>query len=140
MSDSTRTVDDFLIVVHSAERIVEVIYPTHPTPDMFDAYEARLQQVVRELRSPWWMCLVDQRAMAVAPEALTERIARFNAWALENGMVRSARIIQQRLMAKLQAHHILQHGGVKDAALHYSREEAWAWLTSADAGSAKARV
>jgi len=139
VSETLRIVDDFLIVVHPAEHVVEVVYPAHPTPDMFDAYQKRLQRVVLELNSPRWMCLVDQRAMAVAPEALTDRIALFNAWALDHGMVRSARIIQPRLMAKLQANHILQHGGVRVAALYHTREEAWAWLTTEQVGNTKAR-
>jgi hypothetical protein len=127
VTDTSSTPDDFVIVVHAAERIVEVIYPPHPTPDMFDAYQGRLEGVIEGLEGAW-MCMVDQRAMPVAPEGLTERIAEFNAWALEHGMKRSARIVQHRLVAKLQANHILQHSGVKEASLHYSREDAWRWL------------
>jgi len=121
------TPSDFVIVMHAAERILEVLYPARPTPDMFDAYEERLRRMVKKLGGRW-MCLVDQRAMPVAPEGLTDRIADFNAWALEHGMTRSARVVQHRLVAKLQANHILQHSGVKESSLHYSREDAWGWL------------
>jgi hypothetical protein len=127
MLEPSSTQDDIVIVVHATERIVEVLYPAHPTPDMFDVYEDRLQRQVGKLKGRW-MCLVDQRAMPVAPEVLTDRIAAFNAWAVAHGMSRSALIIQPRMVARLQANHLLQHGGVKQASLHHSREDAWRWL------------
>src|SRR4051812_20076677 len=76
---------DWKIVVHSAERILEVIYPSDPTADALERYEQEIRAAILRLGGTW-DCLVDQRAMPVLPAEMSARIADLIVWARARGM------------------------------------------------------
>jgi hypothetical protein len=125
---------EFLISVHRDERIIEVVYPSQLDEAGYARYDQDIRRAVTELGGQW-DCLVDQRALAVAPPELTDRIAGLNRWAREHGMRRTARVVKDSAIAELQVRRIIKQGGVEsDATLHHDRDEAWQALT---AGSRK---
>lgn len=123
---------EFTIKVHSAERIIEVVYPQNPTWESTDSYASRIRAAITDLGAPW-RCLVDQREATVIDDSLAEIVANLNAFAKANGMERSARVLPVRFVSRVQAERIADTGGVSSAVgMFYSREEAWTWLTEAD--------
>ncbi len=121
--------EEFEIKVHDAERIVEVLYPSHPTRASLARYGTQVKAAILKLGAPW-RCLVDQRDLSLLPPDLSDQIAELNAWARENGMARSVRLVKDSAVAELQARRILKEGGVdKPGSLFRSREAAWAALT-----------
>lgn len=121
---------EFSIVVHQADRIIEVRYPARPTMDSYLRYERDVRAAI-EAQKGQWDCLVDQSALsALAPE-FTPRIADLNAWAREHGMRHTARVISESAIGELQGARILKQGGVQDVGtLFKKRDEAWAHLKS----------
>src|SRR4051812_17552918 len=93
---------DFQITVHRAERIVEVVYPSHPTKESYFTYEHDVREAIVAMKGTW-DCLVDQRALKVAPPEISGKIGELNAWARENGMRRTARVVADSAISELQA-------------------------------------
>ncbi len=123
------TTEQFEIKLHPAERIIEVVYPAHPTEESFERYEEALRRAVQELGAPWW-CLVDQRALPAVPEDLAGRISELNGWAKAQGMQRSARLVKRTYVAQLQAQQIVDGSGLKGmVGVYYDRDMAWRSLT-----------
>ncbi|MFO0596182.1 MAG: hypothetical protein U0228_12780 [Myxococcaceae bacterium] len=125
---ATRT--EFEIIVHRAERTIEVIYPARPTADSFGRYDTKIREAITSL-GPQWDCLVDQSAVqALAPE-LAPRVAELNQWAAARGMEHTARVLSASAIGELQGERILREAGVKKiGSLHKSRADAWAHLRS----------
>jgi hypothetical protein len=119
----------FRIVVHQAERVIEVIYPARPTDEAFEAYDREIRAAIRAMGPPW-KCLVDQRAVPVFDVGLGARIAQLNSWARSQGMERSVRVVPRGLMAQLQAKEIAEDSRSADAiSVHHGRDAAWEDLT-----------
>lgn len=121
----------FEIIVHQAERTIEVRYPRRPTLASFDVYEREIRAAITAMGPPW-DCLVDQSAVqALAPE-LTPRVAALNQWAATGtGMEHTARVLSPSAIGELQSERILRDAGVKKiGSLHKTRAEAWSHLRS----------
>lgn len=125
---------EFRIVVHPAERVIEVIYPPKPTDASFDRYEGQIRAAITELGPPW-RCLVDQRSVPVFDAVLGARIARLNEWAGRQGMEKSVRVVPRGMLAQLQAREIAAQSAGATIAVHYARETAWAELVEGRSGS-----
>ncbi|MFT3842741.1 MAG: hypothetical protein QM723_37480 [Myxococcaceae bacterium] len=124
--------DEWTVVVHEAERVLEVHYPRYPSQAAFDRYDKAIRAAIEKLASKGdWDCLVDQTAVtALAPE-LAEKIAVLNAWAKAKRMRRTARVIADSAIGELQSVRILKEGGVKNIGQVFkSRDEAWKVLRS----------
>jgi hypothetical protein len=120
--------DRFVVVVHHAERIIEVRYPARPTVENFKRYDIEIRAAIEQLGTPW-DCLVDQTALkALAPE-FPGRIAELNTWARGKGMRKTARVVSESAIGELQGARILRDSGVKDVgAIFKTRDEAWQFL------------
>ena len=120
--------DRFVVVVHPAERIIEVHYPARPTVENYTAYEKEIRAAIEKMGGDW-DCLVDQTALkALAPD-FPPRIADLNTWARGKGMRRTARVIAESAIGELQGARILRDSGVQDVgAIFKSRDEAWLFL------------
>jgi hypothetical protein len=119
--------DEWGVVLHEAERILEVRYPKFPSQAAFERYDKTIRAAIEKLAATGdWDCLVDQTAVtALAPE-LAEKIAVLNAWARDKRMRRTARVIANSAIGELQSVRILKTGGVKNIGnLYKSRDEAW---------------
>lgn len=122
---------DFTITVHAAERVVEVVYPSHPTAMSFATYEQQVREAILAMKGTW-DCLVDQRALKVAPPEISGRLGELNAWARQHGMRRTARVVADSAISELQARRISREAQLAEQAqLFRSREDAWAYVTSA---------
>lgn len=121
----------FTIIVHEAERVLEVRYPPRPSLESWEQYVVEVKVVILELgkRGPW-ECLVDQTALkALAPD-FPPRIAEINGWARGHGMQRTARLVCDSAVGELQTLRILKEAGVKDmGAVFHDRATAWQFLT-----------
>ncbi len=120
--------DRFTVIVHERERIIEVRYPARPSLASYDAYEKEIRAAITRLGSPW-DCLVDQTALkALAPE-FPARIAELNAWARNQGMRKTARVIAESAIGELQGVRILRDSGLREVgAIFQSRDSAWKFL------------
>jgi hypothetical protein len=119
--------DEWTVVLHEAERILEVSYPRYPSQAAFERYDKTIRAAIEKLASTGdWDCLVDQTAVtALAPE-LAEKIAVLNGWAKAKRMRRTARVIANSAIGELQSVRILKEGGVKNIGQVFkSRDEAW---------------
>lgn len=120
---------EFQIQFHEAERILEVRYPARPTLGSYQRYETAVRAAIEAIGGGW-KCLVDQSELTVMPPELPPLIATLNAWALQHGMGRTARVVGASATAELQASRILKHVGAKGSGLIvHSRDEAWRSLT-----------
>lgn len=123
--------ENFSITVHRDERIIEVVYPSHPTLGSFETYDREIRAAIQALGAPW-DCLVDQRAVAIVPPEVTDRIVQLNAWARKHGMNRTARVLKDSAVAELQVSRIFREGGILEgASKHRTREEGWEALRTA---------
>lgn len=121
----------FLITVHPKPRIIEVVYPSHPTLESYERYEDEIRRTILELGGTF-DCLVDQRALKVAPPEISERITQLNAWAKDHGMRRTARVVAASAVSELQARRITREAQLHDASqLFHSRDQAWEHLGKA---------
>jgi hypothetical protein len=122
--------DEFQIIIHQAERTIEVIYPRRPNLSVFEKYEREVRAAITAMGPPW-DCLVDQsQVQALAPE-IAPRVADLNAWAAGRGMEHTARVLSASAIGELQGERILRNAGVKKiGSLHKSRDEAWNHLRS----------
>ncbi len=122
--------DEFQIIIHQAERTIEVIYPRRPNLSVFEKYEREVRAAITAMGPPW-DCLVDQsKVQALAPE-IAPRVAVLNAWAASRGMEHTARVLSSSAIGELQGERILRNAGVKKiGSLHKSRDGAWKQLRS----------
>ena len=122
----------FIIRPHKDVRIIEVVYPSHPTLDSYLDYERDVRDVILAMRGQW-DCLVDQRSLKVAPPEISGRIGELNAWARENGMRRTARVVADSAVSELQARRITREAQLaEEAKLFHTREDAWSYLTGSE--------
>lgn len=133
--------DSFIIIVHRAERVLEVQYPSRPTMLSFEQYETDIRREILELeKAGTWDCIVDQTVLrALAPD-FPPRIAELNVWSRAHGMHRTARVVSDSAVGELQTTRILKESGTTDiGAVFHDRKEAWAFVTgqSKDDSSAK---
>lgn len=129
---------EFQITVHASERIIEVVYPSHVTAEAYERYEQQVCEAIERMGGEW-DCLVDQRALTVAPPEITARIAALNACGREKGMRRTARVVKESAIAELQVRRILRESGMDgQATIHRTREDAWRALTAAGASRRRA--
>ena len=124
--------EPFVIKVHHKERVLEVHYPERPTMESYEKYEAEIRAAILQLASAGhWDCIVDQRALQALGPDFPPRIASLNAWARENGMRRTARVVSDSYIGELQTKRILRDGGVANAGQVFrDRELAWDFITS----------
>lgn len=123
--------EPFTIKVHSVERVLEVRYPERPTMDSYEQYELAVRSAILQLAAGGqWDCIVDQTSlMALAPD-FPPRISLLNAWARENGMRRTARLVSESYIGELQTLRILRDSGVINTAQVFrDRTEAWSFVT-----------
>lgn len=124
----------FTIIVHRAERVLEVQYPARPSMEAWEQYVVEVRAAILELaKQGSWECLVDQTALkALAPD-FPPRIADINHWAREHGMQRTARLVSDSAVGELQTLRILKEAGVKDVgAVFHERAQAWKFLTGSE--------
>ena len=128
-------VEEFEIIVHQAQRTIEVRYPARPTLDAFMRYDKAIRAAITKMGPPW-DCLVDQsRVQALSPD-IAPRVAELNAWAVTKGMEHTARVLSASAIGELQGERILRDAGVKKiGSLHKDRDPAWAHLRSLRAAS-----
>ncbi len=127
---SSSSAASFRVVVHEAERIIEVTYPRKPTADSLADYEAALKAAVEKLGTAGWRCLVNQTNLDVLAPELSDRITEMNKWALKHGLVTSARVVKQTAVGELQSKRILRESGVDPKGrVFHDRAEAWKRLT-----------
>ncbi len=119
--------EPFTIQVHARERVLEVRYPERPALETYEQYEVAVRAAILLLAAGGpWDCIVDQTALrALAPD-FPPRISALNAWARENGMRRTARLVSDSYIGELQTMRILRDGGVINAAQVF-RDRAAAW-------------
>lgn len=121
---------DFSITVHRDLRIVEVVYPSHPTKESYLSYELQIRDEILQLRGEW-DCLVDQRALKIAPPEISEKLGALNLWAKDHGMRRTARVVPDSAVAELQARRITREAQLTEQSkLFHTREDAWKYLTT----------
>lgn len=117
----------FDIIVHTDDRILEVIYPSSPTVDEISEYTTRVRQAIDGM-GDLWSALVDQRQLVVLPRPLMSTLAGLNSYAQLKGMQRSARIVSDAA-AGLQAWRMTKQALLTVPARTFeSREEALEWL------------
>ena len=126
--------EPFVIKVHHKERVLEVHYPERPTMEAYEKYESEIRAAILSLAATGhWDCIVDQRALQALGPDFPPRIALLNAWARENGMRRTARVVSDSYIGELQTKRILRDGGVANAAQVFrDREQAWDFITRSD--------
>lgn len=83
----------FEIRFNKGERFVEVVYPDSPSSLETADYMVRMKRVIDELDGEW-TCLVDQRNMRTMSPALLEMVKGLTRQAVQQGMVRIARLIE----------------------------------------------
>lgn len=121
--------NEFDIVVHGRERILEVRYPARPDAASYARYEKAVRAAIEAWHGPW-DCLVDQSALKAMPPELPPQIAVLNAWALGKGMRKTARVVNESAVAELQVNRILRDSGTAQVgSIFRSRDEAWKSLT-----------
>lgn len=120
----------FDIRFHSAERIIEVVYPAAPTLDDVSDYLTRMKDLIDAQHQPW-LCLVDQRNAGTLPEDLLEQVRVANSYAVLHGMQRSARVVSDPHAAE-QANAIARHQGHIHVTVQSftDRTSALTWLKS----------
>ena len=82
----TSKTTEFLITVHAKPCVIEVVYPSHPTLESYARYETAVRAAIEKVNGDW-NCLVDQRALKVAPPEISERLSQLNAWARDTACV-----------------------------------------------------
>jgi hypothetical protein len=126
------TATQFDVRIHEKERIVEVIYPARVTAEAIAEYAERIRQAAAQLNGPW-RCLVDQRQLDVIPPDLTDAIAEMNRWALQNGLVGAARVVNRTAIGELQSRRILRESGLTESSdVYFEPSEAWNSLLAAN--------
>ncbi len=121
---------DFEILVHGRERILEVRYPSRPSPASYARYEKAVRTAIEAWHGEWG-CLVDQSALKLMPPELPPLIAVLNVWARGKGMRRTARVVKDSAVAELQVNRILRDSGTAQVgSLYKTRALAWAALTA----------
>ena len=124
--------ESFRITVHARERVLEVWYPSRPTMPLFEQYEREVREAILQLAAGGpWDCIVDQTALrAMAPE-FPPLVSVLNAWARENGMRRTARLVSDSAIGELQTIRILRDAGVVNmGAVFHDRASAWKFVTA----------
>lgn len=121
----------FVITVHAKERVLEVKYPERPTMPFYERYDVEVRAAIVALAAGGpWDCIVDQTALkAMAPE-FPPLIATLNAWAVQHGMRRTARLVSDSAIGELQTLRILRDAGVKNMGqVFHDRPSAWDFVT-----------
>jgi len=117
----------FEIIVHSAEKILEVVYPPSPTEADISDYASRVRQTIDTMGESW-SALVDQRQLRALPFELMKTLSGLNAYAQLKGMQRSARVVPDAA-AGLKAWRMTKQALLTVPARTFeSREEALEWL------------
>jgi hypothetical protein len=117
----------FEIIVHSAEKILEVVYPPSPTEADISDYASRVRQTIDTMGDSW-SALVDQRQLRELPFELMKTLSGLNAYAQLKGMQRSARVVPDAA-AGLKAWRMTKQALLSVPARTFeSREEALEWL------------
>ena len=127
----------FTVMVHAAERVLEVKYPQRPTLESYEKYEVEVRAAMLQLAAGGpWDCIVDQSALKTLAPEFPPRIAALNAWAKKNGMRRTARLVSRSAVGELQTIRILRESGVLHIGkIFHDRPAAWDFVTnSGDAG------
>src|SRR3954468_4856631 len=106
---------EFVITVHSTPRVIEVVYPSHPTAEAYFRYEQQIRAAIIAMAGEW-DCLVDQRALKVAPPEIAGRLASLNAWAREHGMRRTTRVVAESAISEIQARRITREAQLSEEA------------------------
>lgn len=124
--------EPFVIKVHVDERVLEVHYPERPTMEAYERYETEVRTAILSLAATGhWDCVVDQRALQALGPDFPPRIALLNAWARENGMRRTARLVSDSYIGELQTKRILRDSGViNNAQVFRDRALAWDFVTA----------
>lgn len=121
----------FQIVIHEADRILEVIYPPQPTAEDVQDYLKRVKEAM-EVLSGDWSALVDQAQLRVLPPNIIPVMASLNGYAQHKGMKRSARVVTDPASG-LQAWRMTKQAMLTIPARTFeSRDEALAWLRNPD--------
>jgi hypothetical protein len=121
----------FQIVVHAAERILEVVYPPQPTNEDVQDYLKRVKEAMDTLGGEW-SALVDQAQLRVLSPSVVQTMASLNAYAQHKGMKRSARVVTDAASG-LQAWRMTKQAMLTIPARTFeSRDEALAWLRNPD--------
>jgi hypothetical protein len=117
----------FEIIVHSAEKILEVVYPPSPTEADISDYASRVRQTIDTMGASW-SALVDQRQLRELPFELMKTLSGLNAYAQLKGMQRSARVVPDAA-AGLKAWRMTKQALLSVPARTFeSREQALEWL------------
>ncbi len=82
----------FQIILHEADRIIDVVYPPRPTAEDVTDYLKRIREMIIRMNGPW-SALVDQGQLRVMPPDMVTTMANLNAFAQLHGMKRSARVV-----------------------------------------------
>jgi hypothetical protein len=121
----------FQIIVHESDRILEVIYPPHPSTADLDDYLTRVKETIEGLNGDW-SALVDQSQLRVMPSTMVAAMAKLNAYAQLKGMKRSARIVSTAASG-LQAWRMTKQAMLNIPARTFeSRLDALHWLKNPD--------
>jgi hypothetical protein len=117
----------FEIRVHPELPIVEIVYPEQPSESDVEDYVMRIRTVMDEQRGPW-VCLVDQRRLAVMAPELVETVSALNVYAQSRGMLGSARVVRSAV-GGLQAKRMARESAVTSPTHTFdAREPAVSWL------------
>lgn len=121
----------FQIVIHEADRILEVVYPPQPTAEDVQDYLKRVKEAM-EVLSGDWSALVDQAQLRMLPPNMIPVMASLNGYAVHKGMKRSARVVTDPASG-LQAWRMTKQAMLTIPARTFeSRDEALAWLRNPD--------
>ena len=115
-------------VVDGEVTILEVVYPAEPTHADVARYLVDMKRTIDGQGGRPWACLVDQRGLLRMDGTLLERVAALNAYAQQNGMICSARLVASEAAA-LQASRIAEQAKLALPVRTFAdRDDALAWL------------
>src|SRR5689334_7166520 len=99
--------------------------------DTYEKYELAVRAAILGLAANGqWDCIVDQTALKTLAPDFPPRISLLNAWARENGMRRTARLVSDSYIGELQTLRILRDSGViSTAQVFRERQDAWNFVT-----------
>jgi len=117
----------FEVSVDRDAQLLEVVYPSEPSPLDVAEYTTRTKKIIESFNGPW-DCLVDQRRLVAIPARMVGHITGLNSYAAQHGMRRCARLVASSVSI-MQAQRMAQETSLTDAVRTFAtRDAALAWL------------